>query len=102
MKVKVSKIMAKTLNGYMPDGCKVEVVNLSPDCFRWFVDCDEWRNEQDYNIETGRFAVLKISYPRECYACDAYATTRILLDVFKHSDKTIDGFGREFAERFAI
>lgn len=91
IKVKVTNTTAKLIKKALPQ-CKIDLVKLSENEFKWLVDYDIWRNEKDYSIEDGKFKAIRIIYPQEYYACDKYITTRDLEYAFKQSDKTLNGF----------
>ena len=92
MKVKATRTMAREIQKAMPNGYAVSVAKMGEREFAWYVDCDTYKHESDYNAGTGEFSVLRIRYPYKFHACDAYITTRDLVRIFRRSDKTLAGF----------
>lgn len=101
MKVKPTHKMVECLKKVLT-GCQVDLVNLTPQEFRYFVDIDDYDHEVDYDWKTSLFKVIRIVYPSEDYACDKYLTTKDLSYCLKHSDKTFNGFMEEVKAFCAI
>lgn len=101
MKVKASQVMVKELKKHIQE-YSITLEKLSERAFSLYVDIDSYKHDADYNINTGLFNVIKVSYPYECYAMPKYITTADLLKVFKNSDKTLNGFIESFKEYVAI
>lgn len=90
MKVKVSKVMAKTLN----KGCHnmhVAYDVLSAKTYERLVDCDLFKHDSDFTYNDDGVLcvkVLRIVYPGECYAMPQYASTSDLVRIMKTSHAT--------------
>ena len=101
MQVKPTHKMVSFLKKIL-DGCTVDLVELSPEQFKWYVDYNEFDHESDFNWETRTFKVIRVSYPDEYYACPKYLTTKDLQFCLKHSNKTLDSFLNEVKAFCAI
>lgn len=101
MKVKPTHKMVGYLKKLLT-GCRVELVELTPEQFKWSVDYNEFEHESDFNWETRVFRVIRVVYPSEYYACPKYLTTKDLLYCLKQSNKTFDGFMSEVKAFCAI
>lgn len=106
MKIKATKTMATALNKAMKNsklsGYKVSLEKFTERQFSLYVDIDSYKHDADYNLEDGTFNVLKIAYPQDYYACNRYLTTRDLVNIYKHSDKTYDGFMQQVIESIEV
>lgn len=101
MKVKPTHKMVECLKKVLT-GCQVDLVALTPQEFRCFVDIDDYNHEVDYDWKTSLFKVIRIIYPYEYYACNKYLTTKDLSYCLKQSNKTFDGFMSEVKAFCAI
>ena len=61
--------------------------------------CCEWA---DYNAKTGLYNVIVVLYPYEYYAPARYLCTEDLVDCFKRSNKTLDGYIAQVFDEIAI
>lgn len=103
MKIKATKTMALALNKAMKNSnYKVSLEKFTERQFALYVDIDTYKHDIDYNIEDCTFNVLKVEYPQDYYACNRYLTTRDLVNIYKHSDKTYDGFMQQVIESIEI
>lgn len=103
MKVKATKVMADFLR--KSTGKRDFTISLEKMTERQFALCvsiETYRHTADYNPETCLFNVIKITYPPEYWAMPRYITTADLLNIFKHSNKTAEGFAKDFAEYVEI
>lgn len=91
IKIKVTNTMTKLIKKALPQ-YRVELVKLSQEEFKWYVDFNIWSNEVDFCYNDYKFKAIRIIYPPEWYACDKYLTTKDLEYNFKQSDKTLNGF----------
>lgn len=91
MKVKVSSVMLRELKKAIP-AYRWSIEKLTRDQYAARVDYDLYRNENDFSINAGKFSVIRIEYPPECYAMTRYLTTYELTRIFRASDKTFCGF----------
>ena len=91
IKIKVTNTMTKLIKKALPQ-CRVDLVKLSQEEFKWYVDLNIWSNEVDFSYTDYKFKAIRIIYPPEWYACDKYLTTKDLEYNFKQSDKTLNGF----------
>lgn len=93
MKIKVSKVMAKYISA-MKQELKIDsadVVTMSGRQYR-MNGGDDWDNT-DYDCETGRYKMLRITYPANFFACARYITTSELVKEFSRlTDKSEVGF----------
>lgn len=87
MKAKVTKTLANWLNEKLKNtGYKAKYEELTPQQYDWNVgDTSMDTLEYDYNFSTGKYKVIKIIYPDDYYACNAYLTTQNLIDCIKHT-----------------
>lgn len=105
MQVKVSKAMVKTLNAelctayYKPVFCYRE---LTRDQYAALVDYELLQHIDDYKPERGKFAVIAVEYAPEYYAAGTYITTSDLLQLFRGSDRTYNGFITAIGDDLAI
>lgn len=101
MKIKPTHKMVSFLKKVL-DGCKVNLVELNPEQFKWCVDYNEFDHESDFDWETRTFKVIRVTYPDEYYACPKYLTTKDLQFCLKQSNKTLDSFLNEVKAFCAI
>lgn len=101
MKVKISRVMASLLDKSIKD-CKISFVQMSSDSYRRYVDTEIYNHDNDIDYKTGKYNAILVDYPPKYYAYPKYITTNDLVRVFRRSDKTIDGFIREFKEYIEI
>ena len=97
MKLKATKVLAKLLNEKIKD-YEISLVKFSKNAFEWYVDMDSYKHTIDFDWKTDKFSVICVSYPCEYYANDKYITTKNLCEIFKNSNKTLDGFIEKFFE----
>ena len=102
MKIQVTKTMVNTLKKHLPKGYKIEYTTVNRDSFAWLVDLHTYKHEIDYDFMIDAFKVIVISYPDNYYACNKYITTIDLTRIFKKSDKTLDGFIKDFIEYIEV
>ena len=103
MKVQATKVMADFLRKSI--GKRDFTISLEKMTERQFalrVSIETYRHTADYNAATGLFNVIKITYPSDFWAMPRYITTADLLYIFKHSNKTAEGFAKSFAEYVEI
>ena len=98
MLVKATKKMAKELSKHLPNGYSIQTEKMTPQKFRWYVDIDDYKHENDFDIATGLFNVIKVVYPYEFYAMPKYITTKDLHEIYKTCNKTWDGFVQNFLD----
>ena len=91
MKVKATKTMVKELKKHLPEGYNITLEKMSERQFALYVDINTYNHEHDYNINDGKFSVIKIIYPYEYYAMPKYITTKDLSKIFKTCNKTWEG-----------
>lgn len=94
MKVQATKKMTDEINKFFKEKkIPYEAVyeTMSPAAYKWNVDTFD-DHDDDYLANTGKMRSIKILYPYEYYACPHYLTTRELVDIFRKSNKTLDGF----------
>lgn len=82
---RVSKTFASLINKTAKEmGFKVfaELVEMSLNAYRWYVDMDEYRAEQngDYDWASGTCKAIRLSYPEEYCAMDTYLSTARIKD----------------------
>lgn len=103
MKVKTSNVFAAWLRDHLKsDHYAVSLEKLSENDFSILVDYFTIDHEIDYNYKTGKFNVIKISYPYEYYAMPLYLTTKELIKIFQTSDKTEAGYLKAIKEYIEI
>jgi hypothetical protein len=103
MKIKVSNPMTKEIRKALDDIIETAAITkMSIEEYKWNVDLDVIYHEDDWDAEANKFKVIRITYPAECYAPPRYITTQDLNRVFRHSDRTYDGFFREIRNEYAI
>lgn len=103
MKVKITKKMVNEIKKAFAKIEKVknydvEYVKMSSRQYNYCVDFDNKSMDYDYNWLNGEWVVIKILYPNEYYAMPKYITTVDLLNIFRKSNKTLDGFMQELAD----
>ena len=59
MKVKPTRTMVECLKKVLT-GCQVDLVNLTPQEFRYFVDYNDYNHEVDYDWKTSLFKVIRM------------------------------------------
>lgn len=92
MKVQVTKVMAKFLNKEIPEF----TFSVEEHTTGWFSD------PNDYNPKTGLTKVLVVNYPPRYYAMPQVFTTKDLLQCFRHSDRTTEGFVKQVRDMVMI
>ena len=100
MKVKISKVMCKSIIDYLQGkkqftGYRLSYVELKPNDYKYCVDYDIYNNMIDYDDKKNIFKAIKIVYPVNYYACDKYITTKELKQAYKNCDKTYNSFMQE-------
>lgn len=101
MQIKASNPMLKALKENIPKYVfKLEKFTI--DQFRLFVDVDVWKNDKDYNPATGKMQVIKVIYPDNYYCCPRYLTTYELVDIFRRSNRTFQGFMDEVKRELEV
>lgn len=100
MKIKTSKVLAKLLNDNIKE-FNIYQQKLTPQQFGWYVDCIN-SHDNDYDYKTDKYSVLYITYPANWYANTKYITTDDLYQIFKKSNKTLNGFIDTFKEEYMI
>jgi hypothetical protein len=103
MKVKVTNAMAKEIKKALSGIAEnVTFGKMNMDLYKWNVDTDLFSHEDDFDMNTNKFKVIRIDYPGDCYAIPAYVTTQDLVMIFRNSDRTYDGFFKEIRNAYAI
>jgi hypothetical protein len=100
MKVKATKKMAQVLSNNIKE-YKITLEQFTERNYSLFVNLDSYKNENDYNINTGLFNTIKVTYPPEYYAYPSYLSTNDLVKCFNKSSGTLQSFiekVREFVE----
>ena len=102
MKVKVTKVLARTLNKNIKE-FSIEYDEMSEAAYRAYVDSNLFNNEGDYNYNTGKFKVFRVVYPDGCYSFNRYITTKDLLRVFSRvQNASIEAFCKELVYEYGI
>ena len=91
VKVMVSNPMLKIMRAALPD-YRVSLEKMNQEIYRTRVNYDLFSALQDLDNRTGRIKVFRIEYPAEFYACDRYISTNELNQIFRRSNRTMDGF----------
>ena len=101
MKIKPTYKMVSYLRKLL-NGCKVDLVYLTPEQFRCCVDYNDLDHEVDYDWQKSIFKVIRVIYPSEDYACNKYLTTKDLHYCLGQSDKSFNGFMEQLKAFCAI
>lgn len=56
----------------------------------------------DYDYTTNQYKIIAVEYQDNCYACNKYLTTTDLINFYKASNKTVDGFIAEIKANIEI
>ena len=91
IKVMVSNPMLKIMKAALPD-YRVSLEKMDQELYRTHVNYDLFSALQDLDNRTGRIKVFRIEYPAEFYACDRYISTNESNQIFRRSNRTMDGF----------
>ena len=104
MKVMVSKTMTKFLKTNVKINCveTIQYREYTPKEYERYVNWDLLTNEIDFMADKHKFKVIQIIYTDDCYAMPKYLTTRKLINEFRNSDKTINGFINAIASAIEI
>lgn len=92
MKVQVTKVMAKLLNKEIPQFS----FSVEEHTTGW------WSDPTDYNPKTGRTKVLVVGYPPAYYAMPQVFTTKDLVQCFRRSDRSLEGFIQQVKDMVMI
>lgn len=101
MKVKATKIMAKTLQEQFKD-YKITLEKYNERVYGTLVDYNTFDHEEDYDYNTSKFNVIKITYPDDYYACSRYLTTRTLTRLFDSSNGTFESFIQQIKNEIEV
>ena len=102
MKLKVTKTMVKTLNKYAKDKPLTFFYNTtSPANYERFVDSDLFRNESDFDYNTGVFKYIEVIYPPDFYALPGTLTTNDLKRLYVSGD-TVETFCNRVIENMTV
>ena len=102
MKVKVTNVMAKLMGQLIAQAESVKVLKMTPEQYERMVDCDLFRNEDDFDFETRKFKVIRIEYKADLCALPYYVTTRDLVRLYRNGDKTYGGFCEDIKAEYAV
>ena len=94
--------MIKAINEIAGRYMKAKMVKFSPDEYAVKVDYELFRNEADFDYKAGKFKAIRIDYTPELYAMSRYITTRDLVQAYRGSDKTYEGFMKSVIDICAI
>lgn len=95
MKVKVSKVMADTLNKEAKRQNKLFhffYTEMDYEHYRYLVDFDVIDHANDYNVEKDILKVIKIVYPDNCYCSPNYLTTNDLTKMAQNAKNSYEEF----------
>lgn len=107
MRVETTKTMCKAMQHKINLDCidRIEYHTASLDRFHFNI-CSEWyTSEKDYTYDRNGYHVGKyiaVFYKPEFYAMPKYITQKDLDQVFRHCDKTFDGFFKELERELEI
>ena len=110
MKVKVTKVMVKTLNNVMerfyPDPEKRPFhfiySEMTTDQYRIYVNCyDCFLDDRDLNFDTGKMKVISVIYHPDYFAVNNYLSTRDLNNIYKKGDD-VTSFSRRVIDAVMI
>lgn len=82
MKVQVTKVMAKFLNKEIPEF----TFKMEKHTTGW------WSDPDDYDCKTGMTKFITVYYPAQYYALPKSFSTKDLIQCFRQSDRTVEGF----------
>lgn len=95
MKVKVSKVMANTLNKEAKKQNKqfyFSYVEMEQEQYRSKVSFELLDHTNDYDYEKGKFKVIEVAYPANCYCLPRYLTTNDLIKIVKQTQYSYRNF----------
>ena len=99
MKVKATKKMCKELLKAAKNADYTSIQNIfidtaTPDFYERYVDNNLFNalDYGDYDAGEGLIKFITVIYKEDCYSVNRYFTTRDLVNEFKHSDRTYEGF----------
>lgn len=92
MKVQVTKVMANLLNKEIPEF----TFRLEKHSTGW------WSDPDDYDCKTGLTKFLVVYYPASYYALPQSFSTKDLVQCFRRSDRTLEGFIKQVKDMVMI
>ena len=103
MKVKTSNTMVSFIkkNIKIKDIDRVYLKKINYGVYQWYCNYNANCN-LDYDYKTNLYKVIVITYKDNCYACDKYLTTTDLINFYKMSNKTTQGFIDELKANIEI
>lgn len=102
MKLKVTKAMVNTLNRYAKGNpLRFEFRTTSPANYERFVNSDLFKNESDFDYNTGLFKYISVIYPGEFYAPPQTLTTYDLKRLYVSGD-TVETYCKRVIENMMI
>lgn len=93
--------MRKFLSDNIPEYNFI-IEKMSLDEYRIKVDYELIYHTDDLRSSDNKMQAIKVIYPADFYAIDRYLTTKDLVKIFNHSDKTADGFIKAVKDEIEI
>jgi len=95
MKAQVSKVLVKELNKQFKErgwNYGFNYCETGLDSYRTYINMFYADSENDWIESRGMMKYIAVIYPAEYYALPKYLTTNDLVDCFRRSDRTLNGF----------
>lgn len=105
MIVKTSKAFCEVLEEEIAKnprfaGYKLRRISMSAGAYSWYAT--EPDGLLDFDPRNDLYNVIKVDYPADFYALPLYVTTAALTRIFRKSNRTFDGFIKDFENYIEI